>query len=305
MEKCPICERVGIEIESPRGKNFFEIKCRRCSSYKINESVCINLHRYPYIQQQRTNVSSYLFENSGFYITKENIEFFKTIPTPSVGERAEKLLKYLAKKINYGISREIVPLSEDWDLLSASWSKDYSEVIYLLDGYLIDGKSYLEKDGNSYLISPKGWDFLESIKYSKTDSQEVFVAMWFKSSMEEIYEHAIKGAIQETKYKAVRIDKHPHNNQIIDEILAGIRRCKFMIADFTGNRGGVYYEAGFAKGLGKEVIWTVEETSLNKVHFDNKQYNFIQWNRNAMDDFKQKLVARIGATIGLGTYSGK
>lgn len=28
-----------------------------------------------------------------------------------------------------------------------------------------------------------------------------------------------------------------------------INSCKFVIADFTGNRGGVYFEAGYAHGL--------------------------------------------------------
>ena len=42
-------------------------------------------------------------------------------------------------------------------------------------------------------------------------------------------------------------------NKIDDEIVAEIRRSKFIIADFShgsdGARGGVYFEAGFAHGL--------------------------------------------------------
>ena len=33
---------------------------------------------------------------------------------------------------------------------------------------------------------------------------------------------------------------------IPSEIISEIKRSKFMIADLTGYRGGVYYEAGFA-----------------------------------------------------------
>ena len=37
---------------------------------------------------------------------------------------------------------------------------------------------------------------------------------------------------------------HEHINRIGDEIISQIRRSKFLIADFTGHRGGVYFEAG-------------------------------------------------------------
>jgi hypothetical protein len=52
-----------------------------------------------------------------------------------------------------------------------------------------------------------------------------------------------------------------HNNKIDDEIVAEIRRSKFLLADFTCEkekvRGGVYFEAGFGMRLGIPVIWTV------------------------------------------------
>ncbi|MCF2940650.1 hypothetical protein L1N85_19855 [Paenibacillus alkaliterrae] len=50
-----------------------------------------------------------------------------------------------------------------------------------------------------------------------------------------------------------------------------------VISDFTEHKTGVYYEAGFAKGLGLEVIWTVREDNLDQCHFDTKQMNHIVW----------------------------
>ena len=65
--------------------------------------------------------------------------------------------------------------------------------------------------------------------------------------------------IEDAGYEAVRIDEKEHTNKIDDEIIAEIRRSRFVVADFTqgkdGARGGVYYEAGFAHGLGIEVIF--------------------------------------------------
>lgn len=61
-------------------------------------------------------------------------------------------------------------------------------------------------------------------------------------------------AIKDAGYDAKRIDTVHHNNRIHDEVIAMLRRSKFVVADFTGQRGGVYFEAGFALGLGLQVI---------------------------------------------------
>ena len=84
--------------------------------------------------------------------------------------------------------------------------------------------------------------------------------MWFDKSMDEIWEKGFRPAIKAAGYKAIRIDRKEHLNKIDDEIIAEIRRARFLVADFTqgkaGQRGGVYYEAGFAHGLNIPVVFT-------------------------------------------------
>ena len=98
------------------------------------------------------------------------------------------------------------------------------------------------------------------------------------------------------------MDNVEHNNRIDDEIIASIRKCKFLVADFSVNSGGVYFEAGFAMGLGRPVIWTVgREDQKNEIHFDNRQYlNFIRWNPEKIKELALALKNRIEATIGKG-----
>jgi nucleoside 2-deoxyribosyltransferase len=93
-----------------------------------------------------------------------------------------------------------------------------------------------------------------------------------------------------------------HNNRIDDEIAAMIRRSKFIVADFTGRRGGVYFEAGFALGMGLPVIWVCSKDELKDVHFDTRQYNFIVWEEGKLEECKKALQYRIEATIGRGSY---
>ena len=141
-------------------------------------------------------------------------------------------------------------------------------------------------------------------------SNTCFVAMWFSNELDNVYINAIKPAIEDKAfydYVAVQVGKKEHNNDITDEIIAGIRSCHFMIADMTGYRGGVYFEAGFAKGLGKPVIFTCRKDWFEgndgkdgkpvkeKVHFDINHQNIIVWETE--DELKKRIVDRIRATI--------
>ena len=89
--------------------------------------------------------------------------------------------------------------------------------------------------------------------------------------------------------------KKEHNEKICDLIIAEIRSCKFMVADVTYQRQNVYYEAGFAHGLNRAIIWICRKDDFKNVHFDTKQYNHIIW-ENA-EDLKKQLIRRIKATI--------
>jgi nucleoside 2-deoxyribosyltransferase len=93
-----------------------------------------------------------------------------------------------------------------------------------------------------------------------------------------------------------------HNSRIDDEMVARIRRSRFMVADFTGNRPNVYFEAGFALGLGVPVVWTRRKDAADPIHFDNRQYNFIEWQGDNLPEFRKQLQLRIEATIGRGKW---
>ena len=153
-----------------------------------------------------------------------------------------------------------------------------------------------------YLVTTEGLEFLQE-KRKNQESKKVFVAMWFNEKVDFIYEQAVEPAIRECNYEPERIDRVEHNNIIDDEIIANIKQSKFIIADFTAEkdkpRGGVYYEAGFADGLGIPVIFTCRKDLIEnkEIHFDLEHRNFIWWEENKMEDFKKKLINRIKATI--------
>ena len=180
------------------------------------------------------------------------------------------------------------------------FTKDTGECMTILKELSEQG---LIRDGNGTMqelrkiLTSRSWEIIGNLQNSAIDSKQAFVAMWFDSTMKDFYAKGIKPAVEEAGYIAVRIDLKEFNNKICDELIAEIKRSNFLIADFSGLRSGVFFEAGFAKGLGREVIFTVRKEDVEelKEHFDTRQYNHIVY--NSPEDLRKKLYNRIGATI--------
>lgn len=275
--------------------------CPRCGKYVFSGTAGAMLEQGGITDRQRANISGWLRENQGLLITSEHVEMLKTLRAPTVAERAMKILQAMEKETTViGASVDILTL----EYIGISWSINLDELSYLVDKFLIKEKAYIRYEFmDAPSIMPNGYAALEELKQTNTDSQIGFCAMWFSHEVLPAWAEAIYPAIIDSGYDAKRIDTHDHNNRIDDEIIAMLRKSKFVVADFTGQRGGVYFEAGFALGLGLPVIWTVRKDALHEVHFDNRQYNFVVWEEDKLSEFKSSLQNRIEATLGRGKLS--
>jgi nucleoside 2-deoxyribosyltransferase len=117
-------------------------------------------------------------------------------------------------------------------------------------------------------LKPNGWLRLDELQSKEVRSSQAFVAMWFNVELNPAWDLGFRPGIARAGYFAFRIDQKEHANKICDEIIAEIRRSRFVVADYTGHRGGVYYEAGFAAGRGLPVILTCRKSDMDKLHFD-------------------------------------
>jgi nucleoside 2-deoxyribosyltransferase len=143
-------------------------------------------------------------------------------------------------------------------------------------------------------LTVKGWDRLDPGSAGAGIRGRVFVAMSFDPSLDEVYAQGIKAAIeQDCGMTPIRVDKLHQNEKICDRVLAEIRRSQFVVADVTQQKAGVYFEAGFAMGLGRRVIWCCREDEKNRLHFDTRQYPHLLWTDAA--DLRRKLAESIQA----------
>ena len=106
--------------------------------------------------------------------------------------------------------------------------------------------------------------------------------------------------IRDTEFfEPVRVLDSEHAGKIDDLIIAEIRASGLLVADFTGHRPSVYYEAGFAWGLGIPVILCCRKEQIDDVHFDIRQYNHVVWTDPG--DLREKLKNRILAVVPAAT----
>ena len=312
---CPIwatpASRIGHNqgvqyIDSPRagGKYGLDVSVR--CPLKLDDATKAHLTSW-LINQRRLGEKFPL-------ITFKTIEDAKQRRDLPVYERADRFLRYLSRIEPFVGCRFVMQESE---LLHAqAWSESRMTVTAMPEStdkiqFFIDylaAKGWINVHKNAgYNLTVEGYAHLEELERGATDSSQAFVAIWFHDSMTDAWEKGIKPAIKAAGYEALRIDQKEHDNRIDDEMIAEIRRSRFIVADFThgedGARGGVYYEAGFAHGLGIQVIFTCRKDVFEKVHFDTRQYNHIVW--ETTEELRSRLVDRIAAVVGDGPLRAK
>jgi hypothetical protein len=169
-------------------------------------------------------------------------------------------------------------------------------------------------DGLMFSLKIDGWKHARDARRRLGRGNQAFVAMWFHKDLDRVFDDAIMKALDATGYAPYRVDREHHNNKIDDEILAQLRRSRLVVADATGGRPSVYFEAGFAEGLGVKLIWCcndsytsyessakpnmrkppkkhAKKTWLDRVAFDTRQNPFVLW--RDVNELRTKLTARI------------
>ena len=128
---------------------------------------------------------------------------------------------------------------------------------------------------------------LPSTVHHLIDPKLVFVIIAFRDDMEPIFE-GIKVAGQSVGLDVKRVKDVPGDYRITDQVLQMIHSAKFIVADLTHERPNVYFELGYARGLGKTVI-TIAREGTN-VHFDVKDWTYLTYtdSRILENDIKKR-----------------
>lgn len=96
---------------------------------------------------------------------------------------------------------------------------------------------------------------------------QAFVVMQFTEEYTALFKEVIDPVCSDFGYQVIRGDNVYTNGLIIEDITRSIRECSVVIADITPNNANVYYELGYAHGIGKPAI-LLSDRNREKLPFD-------------------------------------
>lgn len=306
-DDCPICRRAAGKVDTP-GVDTIVVECYVCGKYTVSGSAWAVLQGDAW-RMERCKLSGSVRNASvggaQVVLTTDSIPIYIATATPPADplELIDRIVSWLATR--YGDdpdleSQQSVRMT-DFALFYRSSEQSFLRALNLVaDAGYVQPIRPIDMSGSEWppvhvTLTLQGWRHASALRSTKRDSWQAFVAMWFAEELMPAYREGIAPALRSAGYDPLRVDAVQHNGKIDDRIIAEIRRSGLVVADFTGHRGGVYFEAGFGMGLSIPVIWTCRQDAIDEAHFDTRQYNHITWSDPA--DLHAKLENRIRATL--------
>lgn len=157
--------------------------------------------------------------------------------------------------------------------------------------------------GSLFGLSLDGWERYEAERSGKVAGGYGFIAMKFNDPMlEALVAATIKPGIQAgLGYQVVDV-RDVAQAGVIDNIMRQqIRDAAFVLVDLTHDNAGAYWEAGYAEGLGKPVVYLCERAKFDqaKTHFDTNHCTTVIWSLGAEEQFVAELTATLRRSLDL------
>lgn len=283
-------------------------KCNFCGSFKLSGSTYASLEN----GQDKKEIRQYLsylinlqryFDNSKPTLTSEMVRLSrKSRNWPNPHQLGENLIYYLANFNNPGkyVSPTTVVVSR---LLGA---KTPAAMEPLTESLVNEGL-LVRKDGShaEVALTLEGWRHIDELKKGKNiDSSLVFMAMGYgDEEIDNFIDVNFGTAVLNSKLglKLERLDSNPEAGVLDNRMQLMIKKCRLLIADVTTNNRGVYWEAGYAYGLGKPVIYTCRkeefESEEKRPHFDIDHHQAVIWDPNHPEKAQDELKIIIQNTL--------
>jgi hypothetical protein len=176
--------------------------------------------------------------------------------------------------------------------------------------YWSEGDYRLAESPQSVSLTLLGWQKYEDLKRSVKDSRKAFVAMAFVDPnkdkddyyffQKQLLDQNLVPAVEKVGYELSNpTASNPEAGNLHARMEVLLRSARFVVAELSHHNNGAYWEAGFAKALGKPVIYMFnrEIGGQDKPHFDVGSDYIIFWEKDKPEAAAEELQAVIGATL--------
>lgn len=310
MEKCPACDSLlsaQSTPQDPRQPMAARVSCEVCGDFSISKgpqalevsknfrSDAIRRFALSHLIRQRSLHRSWPF------ISEEDIA--EVVSNPKLPEPQEQL-PYLVRFL--GMSQEspgrpIEKTMRQWAAIFGANSEDGAQflIFYAVEAGLIASNGV--HGFPSLHLTMEGWKEFSKLKRESGESRRVFMAMPFGNPLVSLaYRDCFVPGVARTGLELFRIDEEPRAGLIDDLIRVAIITSRLVVADLTDANPGAYWEAGFAEGIQKPVLYTCERTYFDAhkgTHFDTRNRQTVIWDADNFSAASQSLATSIRATF--------
>lgn len=307
MEKCPVCKNEA-DVSNSTTSDKTNINCKRCGKYELSNTLTTILNANPNKYPKLSGVLREANENGDIkyldtYTWEElnrNGEFVR------LTDRMRKFIKYISNKTSGFGEQVTIDVYRDWAIGYCNDKEEFTQFLIELDkqglivapniGGTVSGDQYGKSLKTKVKLTYKAWvQLYESAE--GINSNKVFLAYDFKDDEIDKAMTAVRALLTEIKLEPIDLKNNlpDHDQKITDKIIAEIRSAKFIIADCTVKNTNVYFEAGFAMGLNRPVLYVCKESNFGELSFDTNHYLHLPWDLDKLATFKEKLKERIYA----------
>lgn len=134
-------------------------------------------------------------------------------------------------------------------------------------------------------------------EHESVEAMLVSVMMPFNSSFDAVFA-GIQSAAAGVGLRCRRADDIWENPSVIQDVVALLDRSRIVVCDCTGRNPNVFYEAGIAHTLGREVILIAQ--AEHDIPFDLRHLRFVRYFRSAqgVNDLSTALQGRMRTIVG-------
>jgi hypothetical protein len=224
-------------------------------------------------------------------------------PLPRPQEQADLLIRWLAHNLSGPGEMVSISAQTHSGIIGAKTPSGFALILdHLFSVGLLVGQSKGKSVQGEVLatLSFQGWEYYEKLAKGGGVYRKAFMAMKFgDATLENMLINVFKPAAVKAGFDLFKLDDIPKAGLIDDRMRVEIQAADFMVADLTHDNLGAYWEAGYAEGLGKPVIYTCERSKFEatKTHFDTNHHLTIVWEEASPEAACDRLKATIRATL--------
>lgn len=308
--QCPVCQTVLRGDPRPdRRRDVIHFDCPRCGQFALSRTAVDDL---PETLRRDPDAPAKLSHSLRRASDAATHDFFSTYtieevlkrPLPRPKEQADLLIRWLARNApGPGELLEIAPESHAGVIGTKSAAGLALVLDHLFATGLVTGHQLraIGVQGQAQAtLSFAGWEYYEQLAKGSAVYRKAFMAMKFGDpALERMLTEVFRPAAAKAGFDLFKLDDVPKAGLIDDRLRVEIQASDFVVADLSHDNLGAYWEAGYAEGLGKPVIYTCEQTKFDatKTHFDTNHHLTIVWDAARPDEAGNALKATIRATL--------